>query len=72
MRPAPSSFSSLTWNPKKPEIAAIDMGGNWYIVSNIPEAKAKAKSDAAQEKTDDFGDEEMLNDDEVRALYDEF
>ena len=56
----------MSWNPKKPEIAAIDLEGDWFIVSDIPEVKSKSKSDVAKEsKAADNYDDEMLDDDEV-------
>ena len=45
------------------------MEGNWFIVSDVPEVKSKAKAEVGQQskanEDDEDEDEEMLNDDEV-------
>jgi hypothetical protein len=67
-------FSSMAWNPKKPEIAAIDVGGYWGVVSDIADAKSDAKnvskSDVVKKSKPDHEDEDddVLNDDEVNFV----
>jgi len=64
----------MAWNPKKPEIAAIDVGGYWGVVSDIADAKSDAKnvskSDVVKKSKPDHEDEDddVLNDDEVNFV----
>jgi len=62
------STSSMAWHPQKPEIAAIDIGGYWCIVSDIADVKNVAKSVEKASKVVDNEDEEMLNDEEVPLI----